>query len=446
MKSLLRKTIFWSLVIGIIITAIAFFVFYIPLGLELEKRALDAFEILSQNKVQHIHHFTQKGIDGAKSISSRTEIRNRIVEYKEGSISMDYLKDYTEPRYEEGLSALTNVLGAVRIVNEEIIAKQGEIDNSLIQEGMHINELFSRIYMENDSTEMIVYSPIIHNEVILGMDIIYFDISEYIEMIVNSRFKLEVLQKEDIGNKSLKQEEGEIVITGTKIGYLYRMDQYDNYFFISTNEEILYGPGRQLAYNSFIVFILSLLLVIGLVNLAFIKNAGKIILIFEKSKDTYKEMAYKDSLTEAYSREFLKHWIETVYKQRDLEKTPYIISLIDVNDFKHVNDTYGHIEGDKVLYTISKVLKESIRDNDLVIRYGGDEFLLILNLDSMEEAEGIMARIVEKLRNINNYNICISYGMCKASREDEFLDAIDKADKTMYYNKAKKQIEDEIYV
>ena len=71
-----------------------------------------------------------------------------------------------------------------------------------------------------------------------------------------------------------------------------------------------------------------------------------------------------------------------------------------MNNFKAYNDTYGHINGDKVISAVANVIKNSCREDDIIIRYGGEEFLAILYGRTLEEAEYIANLIIEGVRNL----------------------------------------------
>jgi len=86
-----------------------------------------------------------------------------------------------------------------------------------------------------------------------------------------------------------------------------------------------------------------------------------------------------DPMTNLYNRRFLEEFIDTLAGQIKREQESYSILMLDVDFFKMVNDTYGHDVGDKVIVAIGKVLRENVRESDLAIRYGGEEFLILLH-------------------------------------------------------------------
>ncbi len=106
-----------------------------------------------------------------------------------------------------------------------------------------------------------------------------------------------------------------------------------------------------------------------------------------------RQNSLKDPMTDLYNRRFLEEFIETLANQVKREKESYSIMMLDVDFFKMVNDTYGHDVGDKVIVAIGKVLRENIRESDLAIRYGGEEFLVMLHNASEEGTMQVAKKI-----------------------------------------------------
>ncbi|HIP54085.1 MAG TPA: GGDEF domain-containing protein [Sulfurimonas autotrophica] len=106
-----------------------------------------------------------------------------------------------------------------------------------------------------------------------------------------------------------------------------------------------------------------------------------------------KENSLKDTMTGLYNRRFLEDFIDTFISQAKRDNTTYSILMIDVDFFKNVNDTYGHDVGDQVIAKIGEVIRNSIRESDLAIRYGGEEFLVLLHNATDEGAKKIASKI-----------------------------------------------------
>ena len=120
--------------------------------------------------------------------------------------------------------------------------------------------------------------------------------------------------------------------------------------------------------------------------------------------------------------------------------------MIDINEFKKINDTYGHIVGDKALEDASSILMQSLRKNDFIARYGGDEFAVILEVNSASDLEKTVEHIKENVRKFNfenlmPYRISFSIGYSIFSYEfhmsaEQFLHHIDQL---MYIEKEKRK-------
>jgi len=102
--------------------------------------------------------------------------------------------------------------------------------------------------------------------------------------------------------------------------------------------------------------------------------------------DTLRDTSLRDGMTGLHNRRFLEEIIEKIMSQSERNKDTYSIMMLDVDWFKSVNDTYGHDVGDMVIVEIGKLLKANIRDADLAIRYGGEEFVVMLHNASKEGA------------------------------------------------------------
>ena len=122
---------------------------------------------------------------------------------------------------------------------------------------------------------------------------------------------------------------------------------------------------------------------------------------------------------------------------------PFSIILCDIDYFKKINDKYGHIEGDNALKYISEILRSSTRKTDYIIRYGGEEFLIILPYCNKEVAEEIANNIKQKLNNnvftlSNNsksIKITMTFGITELNENKNITSLIKEADDALYQGK-----------
>jgi diguanylate cyclase (GGDEF)-like protein len=150
-----------------------------------------------------------------------------------------------------------------------------------------------------------------------------------------------------------------------------------------------------------------------------------------------------DQLTSIYNRKKLIQ-LSKIYQQKGTPEAFGAI-MIDIDYFKLYNDTYGHIGGDTILKQVAKMLLRSVRANDFVIRYGGEEFLLILNNVTTEEAEAICQRIHHELETLHlphraskvSDHVTVTVSLCHQQKENTFtMDTpIQQADESLYQSK-----------
>ena len=116
--------------------------------------------------------------------------------------------------------------------------------------------------------------------------------------------------------------------------------------------------------------------------------------------DQLRDTSLRDAMTGLYNRRFLEEFIEKVMSQAHRDGETYSVMMLDVDFFKMVNDTYGHDVGDKVIVEIGKLLRESIREADLAIRYGGEEFVVMLHNADNEGTLRVAKEIHEKFASL----------------------------------------------
>jgi len=156
--------------------------------------------------------------------------------------------------------------------------------------------------------------------------------------------------------------------------------------------------------------------------------------------DSYKKVNKKlqiDSLTNVYNRYYLEHHLEKVFNLYE-NKT---IAMLDIDFFKKINDTYGHQYGDKILEHFAKTIKSVVRKSDIVIRYGGEEFLIFFPNTTKKEALIILLKIKRRLQECD-YNYTFSAGI--SDEGSSLPEMIKIADERLY--KAKKEGRDRIII
>lgn len=155
-----------------------------------------------------------------------------------------------------------------------------------------------------------------------------------------------------------------------------------------------------------------------------------------------KEQATRDPLTGLYNRHYLDQALEQEIKRSERYGHPIAFLMIDVNRFKEINDRFGHQKGDKVLQAAASLLLEVVRQTDIVVRYGGDEFLIML-LKPNGEADIVKQRIIAKTTSRNGMNelvdfpVTLSIGSAywRPGNSESIEEVLSRADMRMYKGK-----------
>ena len=140
-------------------------------------------------------------------------------------------------------------------------------------------------------------------------------------------------------------------------------------------------------------------------------NFAIIFLKYDVLNNEVKKLSLIDFLTKLPNRRKIMIKLEEFRKMHKRDKLNFALAILDLDDFKKVNDTYGHIVGDEVLKDFSKFLNEEIREIDFVGRYGGEEFIIIICENSFEQAKVVFNRINQKLSEILLSSLDISITM-----------------------------------
>lgn len=150
------------------------------------------------------------------------------------------------------------------------------------------------------------------------------------------------------------------------------------------------------------------------------------------------KLVREDQLTGALNRRGLDDALERETARAERANTPLCIALIDIDNFKRINDSHGHQVGDIVLVHLVAIIRETIRTNDLIGRYGGEEFLLLLPDSRLDEAVAVMSRLQRELAgkpiSWGKQQLLVTFsGGIAAHAPDETIEAlINRADQALY--------------
>jgi diguanylate cyclase (GGDEF)-like protein/PAS domain S-box-containing protein len=159
--------------------------------------------------------------------------------------------------------------------------------------------------------------------------------------------------------------------------------------------------------------------------------------------EVLRDQAIRDPLTGLYNRRYLYEWLAPVLQHAVNTRHVLCVCMIDIDFFKRINDEHGHDAGDNILKKLGTILKENIRETDIACRFGGEEFLVVLNNSDINNASKQMERILNEIRMTSS--ITLSIGIAEVPRQGTTInEIIRKADAALY--KAKESGRNKIVV
>lgn len=161
--------------------------------------------------------------------------------------------------------------------------------------------------------------------------------------------------------------------------------------------------------------------------------------ILYRQENRLREQAVRDPLTNAYNRRAMIDILEHASALSSRHSTPSSIIMIDVDWFKSINDDFGHTEGDSVLVNLVETLTQRLRTNDMVCRYGGEEFIVVLVGAQAEQAVEVANEIRQILRVkplSTRKDITVSCGIAESVPREPVLKWIERADAALYQAKS----------
>lgn len=174
----------------------------------------------------------------------------------------------------------------------------------------------------------------------------------------------------------------------------------------------------------------------------YLREAGPV-LEAKRLMEHLRENSMRDAMTGLYNRRFLEEYVSQLVSGSQRRKSPFTVLMLDLDFFKQVNDTYGHEAGDKVIKTLADTLMRNIRSSDMAVRYGGEEFLMVLMdigaADALQVAEKIRAEVEATKISLPGMMLqkTISIGVAEFPADsDTFWQVVKFADVALYKAKA----------
>ncbi len=164
---------------------------------------------------------------------------------------------------------------------------------------------------------------------------------------------------------------------------------------------------------------------------------------FQEIQKQLQLFASNDSLTGLFNRRYILERIEEKLPEIKRHQLDCCFVMIDIDYFKNINDQYGHLVGDEILRSVSQLLKKGVRQGDIVSRYGGEEFLILLPMTDLSSAEILVERLRFAIEvqqcSIQGHDVSVtaSFGIAQHELQDDADKTISRADKALYQAKTK---------
>jgi len=164
----------------------------------------------------------------------------------------------------------------------------------------------------------------------------------------------------------------------------------------------------------------------------------------EKLNDELKDLSNRDPMTHLYNRRYFSEISDKILSLSMRNGTDLSIIILDIDKFKNINDTYGHGVGDKVIISLANNLEKNIRESDVVARFGGEEFVILLNNTNLENSVLIAEKIRKKIEDIeiidgdNILKFTASFGVAKYEDtldSEKIEHTLKRADNALYIAK-----------
>ncbi|MBU1619533.1 MAG: diguanylate cyclase [Gammaproteobacteria bacterium] len=174
-----------------------------------------------------------------------------------------------------------------------------------------------------------------------------------------------------------------------------------------------------------------------------ITDTALIVAVFARAQRARQlaDMMTKDSLTGLLQHARVKERLSHELQRSERTGEPLSVVMLDIDHFKKVNDNYGHLTGDQVISSLANLLKQQLRKTDIIGRYGGEEFLLILPDCNQQQAFGLVEQLRQSFASLpfsfdyQTFHCTFSAGICQATVTDQTDQLIDQADKALYASK-----------
>lgn len=439
----IRQFRIWTLILLLLLVVISYATLYRPYHKALESMTLEKFVVSSQSYMATVDQYILRHQDSAQNLSHELFSHGYLSSYLDGRLSQEALLALSEEDFLNKAAEQPHLIAGVRLLLGRVNATLGhEYLPALLsqQKDSASASLQTDFLVGRETPSLFVAVPFVMNGQIYGYDLLLYDLKSLTNVLDGKQMTFSFIRADQVesiwgaGAKQLTINSTTLYDNGWLTGYCMPVRGIRQFVHVSISNDLLYEKVNNIERLNLVGYAALVGVVLFLSNQFILFHVRHLVGHAERSKERYRDIAHRDPLTGVSTRGFLEEWKALQAPYCLLEMRSYPLVMIDVNDLKVINDTQGHKAGDQALKYVADTLKRMLRSEDLIIRYGGDEFLVILTGCSTEDAEAIFQRIHETLIKAQPFSfpVTISYGIASLWDMDHFDEAVHVADEKMY--------------
>ncbi len=454
MKRFVRRVIITFLVLITLSFIAAYFLFFQPTQNQLTAGLIENYEQQALTRYQFFNNRVNLSLQSAENLASRGMIMNAMLDYKDGKMNLEELTELSQPQYLINTHGIDYLIRAERFIDGNIISsmivEEYTYDCPAPDEIYKVDKIIDTFRLENGNIYYEVISPISSDGRVIGHDRLIFCFNEQIAILDSQDVTSTIISSKalaELANNAELIQTSEVGETINKEQVFYHIASLtDNYYFVTSQNEadLLHNLNKIKSRAPILGAIIFILLAVAICPL--------IILYARKEFSGYENIHRKlskelsqakiDPLTNVGVRRACEEHLKLLFNYYEKTGISPAIIMFDIDDLKDINDSYGHIAGDLAITEVVAAVAENIRTKDYLYRWGGDEFIAIIDGLEQQHAYQFVEKILQAVADAKieykgeSINSTISIGLTYFNERDfVYLDAIDRVDQAMYKSK-----------
>lgn len=454
MKRFVGRVIITFLVLIMLTLTAAYFLLFLPTQNQLKRVLIENYDNDALIRYKFFDIRVSLSLQSAENLTSSQNMMNTILAYEAGEMGLEELKGNVQDQYSNYVQDIDYLVQAERSIDGNIIGsmkKEQYTYDSFIPDEIYKNDrIMDDFCLEDGEIYYELLLPIYSDSRVIGHDRLIFCFSEYLEIIASENVSSTIINKaahDELTNKGT-------LIQASKIGEIINKDQVfyhiaslnDNYYFVTSQREAdLLLPVNEIRSHASLLGVSSFVLLAIIAFPVIILLARKEFLGYESFHSSLsKELSQLkvDPLTNATVRRACEEHLQVLFDNYGKTGISPAIIMFDIDDLKDINDSYGHLAGDEAIKGVVAAVAQKIRANDCLYRWGGDEFILIIDSLKQLHVDQFVAKMLQAVAAAEiEYRgevikPTISVGLTYFNESDlSYLDTINRVDHAMYMSK-----------